>query len=89
MQVCALAATAFKAISCPLHSTHPITLETLVPDLLLTDLPAQYVIDPDEFIFNPSKETCLGEGGAGGVYRGSYQGKSIAIKQFHSATKTK
>lgn len=89
LQVCALAATSFKAISCARHASEPVKLRLVVPDLLLTDLPSHYVINPDEFEFEPSEQTRLGEGGAGGVYRGCYQGKTIAVKQFHSATKTR
>ena len=86
---CASAATNYQAIMCNKHPDHHVDLNLLVPDLMLSDLPPHLVIDPTKFIFTPSEETRLGEGGAGGVYRGGYKGNEVAVKQFHSATKSK
>jgi len=86
---CALAVTNFQAIFCDKHPDDHVHLDLVVPDLTLTDLPAHFVIDPRKFVFVPSAATRLGEGGAGGVYRGEYEGKQVAVKQFHSTTKAK
>ena len=66
-----------------------VDLNLVVPDLMLTDLPSHLVIDPMKFVFSPSEATRLGEGGAGGVYRGEYENNNVAVKQFHSTTKAK
>lgn len=43
-----------------------VPLEHLVPDILLTDLEPEWIIDRDEFVFNPKDpSTCLGQGGSG------------------------
>lgn len=86
---CALAATNHQAIGCPNHPRDHVTLDLVVPDLTLTDLPRHFLIDRKQFVFQPSEKTRLGEGGAGGVYLGEYKGTKVAVKQFHSSTKTK
>ena len=57
----------------------------MVPDLLLTDLPPAYILDEDSLIFNMADESKLGEGGAGGVYKGTYKGERVAVKLLHSS----
>ena len=86
---CACAATSYQAITCNKHPDVYVDLNLLVPDLMLSDLPSNFVIDPTKFVFTPSEETRLGEGGAGGVYRGSYKENEVAVKQFHSTTNAK
>lgn len=86
---CALAATNFQLISCPNHPRDHVSLDLVVPDLTLTDLPRHFVINREQFVFEPSDKTRLGEGGAGGVYLGEYKEAKVAVKQFHSSTKTK
>ena len=86
---CACAASSYQAITCNKHPDVHVDLNLLVPDLMLSDLPPHFVIDPTTFIFTPSEETRLDEGGAGGVYRGSYKEEEVAVKQFHSTTNAK
>ena len=87
--VCALAATNYQGISCLKHPDDPVALELVVPDLLLTDLPLILLLIQKILIFSLQKRPQLGEGGAGGVYSALYKGNPIAVKQFHSAKKTK
>lgn len=86
---CASAATNYQAITCNKHPDDYVHLKLLVPDLMLSDLPSHYVIDASRFEFTPSEKTRLGEGGAGGVYKGVYAGTEVAVKQFHSTTNAK
>ncbi|XP_066918410.1 leucine-rich repeat serine/threonine-protein kinase 1-like isoform X2 [Clytia hemisphaerica] len=86
---CASAAISYKAILCEKHPQQYVDLSLVVPDLMLTDLPPYFVIDPGRFMFAPSEETRLGVGGAGGVYKGGYKECQVAVKQFHSTTKAK
>lgn len=87
LQICAFAALNYDSIYCDKHPDQSVQLRVLVPELLLSDLPSSFRINRNEFEFHPSKETQLGEGGAGGVYRGRYKGQDVAVKQFHSASK--
>ena len=87
VQICAFAAVNYDSIYCDKHPDQSVQLRVLVPELLLSDLPSSFRINRNEFEFHPSKETQLGEGGAGGVYRGRYKGQDVAVKQFHSASK--
>ena len=87
LSVCAIAAENYMAIRCEKHEDVVVPLNKVVPDLLMTDLPSSYVIKPDKFEFDPCDETKLGEGGAGGVYRGKYEGNDVAIKQSHSSNR--
>lgn len=87
LQICAFAAMNYDSIYCDKHPDQSVQLRVLVPELLLSDLPSSFRINRNEFEFHPSKETQLGEGGAGGVYRGRYKGQDVAVKQFHSASK--
>ncbi|XP_065919794.1 leucine-rich repeat serine/threonine-protein kinase 2-like [Dysidea avara] len=62
------------------HSTQQLI--DLVPDLLLTDLNAEFLLDANEVIYKEEKESFLGEGGFGKVYRGKYKGQSVAVKLY-------
>ena len=56
-------------------------IEDLAPDLLLLDLPSQFVLKKENFEFDVNKT--LGKGGYGSVFVGSHKGKSVAIKTYH------
>jgi leucine-rich repeat kinase 1 len=84
---CAKAAAVGNIIKCPLDDSD-VPLSDLVPDLMLSDLPPEMHIDTAEFDFFPSPETQLGAGGAGEVYKGTYQGQLVAVKQFSGAVGT-
>ncbi|XP_047142009.1 leucine-rich repeat serine/threonine-protein kinase 1 isoform X1 [Hydra vulgaris] len=86
LNVCALAAVNHQHILCARHPDVSVPLNLLVPDLLLTDLPSEFVISSNNLDFNTAESNRLGEGGSGGVYLGRYKDKQVAIKQFHSAT---
>lgn len=57
-----------------------IHLRFLVPDLLLLDLPQHLHISISQVEFNPAVDV-LGKGGEGTVYKGSFLGQSVALKQ--------
>ena len=42
---CAAAAVDYTEIACPGHEDSPVKLSSLVPDLVLSDLPSDFVID--------------------------------------------
>jgi hypothetical protein len=42
---CAAAAVDYTEIACPQHVNSPVELKSVVPDLLLSDLPPELVID--------------------------------------------
>jgi hypothetical protein len=42
---CAAAAVDYTEIACPQHVNSPVKLKSVVPDLLLSDLPPELVID--------------------------------------------
>ena len=78
---CAKAAAVGDIIKCPVDDSD-VPLSDLVPDLMLSDLPPEMHIDTTEFDFSPSPDTQLGAGGAGEVYKGTYRGQLVAVKQF-------
>ena len=84
LTVCAMAALHYDKVQCQKHPDMPVLLAHMVPDLLLSDLPASMVLDKEKFDFEASDETRLGTGGAGEVYKAFYDGNPIAVKKFHS-----
>ena len=42
---CAAAAVDYTEIACPLHVDSPVKLSSLIPDLVLSDLPPELVVD--------------------------------------------
>ena len=64
---------------------HEVQLIEIVPDLLLADLDSAFLLDFEKLIYNKGKESLLGIGGFGEVYRGKYKNRAVAIK-FYTAT---
>ena len=62
--------------------THDVQLMDLVPELLFKDLSDQFLLKPEEVVFSKSKESFLGEGGFGHIYRGIYRNQSVAVKLY-------
>ena len=85
---CAAAAVAHKEITCMRHVAEPVKLENLVPDLLLSDLPKDLLIDTKFFDFDPVEEKRLGCGGAGEVFLATYKKQKVAVKRFYSNKET-
>ena len=85
IQDCAMAILKLSQLSCQMDSTVEIDASTLVPDLLLNDLPPQYFISHEQDVleFDPNMEL-LGRGGEGSVYRGLLNGARVAVKQHHT-----
>ena len=65
------------------YRNNGLALRKLTPELLLADLPSHLLLRKHQFNFNPVRENLLGSGGAGAVYRASYAGQPVAVKQMN------
>ena len=63
-------------------NNHKVQLIELVPDLLFADLDPEFLLDPNEVIYKTQKESLLGVGTFGEVYRGTYKGQAVAVKLY-------
>ncbi|XP_070542862.1 leucine-rich repeat serine/threonine-protein kinase 1-like [Ptychodera flava] len=88
LEECARVAVRSDEITCEIHPDRPVPLVNLVPDILLCDLPKKFMVDGDDLVFEAKRDQCLGVGGAAIVFRGRFNGRDIAIKEFH-ATKNR
>ena len=68
---------------------HEVRLAEIVPDLLLQDLDPAFLLDPREVIYKQEKESLLGTGAFGEVYRGKYKGRTVAIKLYTAKESTR
>ncbi|KXJ22658.1 leucine-rich repeat serine/threonine-protein kinase 1 [Exaiptasia diaphana] len=84
LPTCAAAAMNFSTINCPYHPDTVVSLDELIPDLLMTDLPRNLLVDSVEFSYTTDDESRLGGGGAGEVFRGLLREEEVAVKTFHS-----
>ena len=68
---------------------HDVQLINLVPELLFKDLDENFLLKPEEVVFTKSRESLLGEGGYGRIYKGTYREQSVAVKLYidHSTEK--
>ena len=89
LPTCAAAAMSFSTINCPYHPDTVVSLDELIPDLLMTDLPRNLLVDSSEFSFKQDDVSRLGGGGAGEVYRGLLRDTEVAVKTFHSTRVTR
>ena len=74
-----------EGAECPRHPEESLALTSLVPDLLLMDLPVR-VLDKTLFDFDPKKSHSLGRGGFGEVFRARFRGKNVAVKMLIPST---
>jgi len=61
---------------------HTVSLADIVPDLLLQDIDPHFLLNPDDILYQEDDANLLGKGGYGKVYRGTCQGKPVAIKKY-------
>lgn len=60
---------------------HQVSLVDIMPDLLLLDLHVK-LLKPQEIEYEDDNTALLGKGAFANVHRGTYKGKSVAIKKF-------
>ena len=84
LPTCAATALSFETIACPYHPDKVVSLQLLIPDLLMADLPRHLLVDLSQFKFEASESQRIGGGGSGEVYRGTYRNEAVAVKTFHS-----
>ena len=63
-------------------ANHLVSLSDIVPDMLLRDLDAEFLLKHSEIKFQEDANSLLGEGLFGKVYRGKCRDKSVAIKKY-------
>ena len=63
-------------------ANHTVQLIEIVPDLLLADLDSKFLLDVYKLIYVEEEENLLGFGRFGGVYRGLYENRAVAIKIY-------
>eukprot|EP00117_Sycon_ciliatum_P014172 scpid4828/ scgid5452/ Leucine-rich repeat serine/threonine-protein kinase 1 len=80
---CSRAARTGRVITCPRHKDTDSPLENLVPELLLLDLPEQFLLKENDVACTRDEDSRLGTGGFGTVYRGEVGDLSVAIKTFN------
>lgn len=61
---------------------HSVSLTDIVPDLLLQDIDADFLLDPEDIISLQDDNALLSKGTYGEVYRSKYKGKAITIKKY-------
>ena len=62
---------------------HIASLTDVVPDLLLQDINFKFILNIKDVNYNEDDTSMLGKGGCGKVYRGKYNGKSVAVKRCY------
>ena len=68
------------------NNNHSVSLADVMPDLLLRDLDKGFLLKSEEIKYQEDKDSLLGEGGFGKVYRGKCRGKNVAIKKYLNRT---
>ena len=61
---------------------HTVELTDIVPDLLLQDIDAKFLLKKEDIIYEEDEASLLGKGGYGKVYRGICHGKAVVIKKY-------
>ena len=61
---------------------HTVELTDIVPDLLLQDIDAKFLLKKEDIIYEEDEASLFGKGGYAKVYRGICHGKAVAIKKY-------
>ena len=61
---------------------HPVSLTDIVPDLLLQDIDADFLLDAKDIASLQDDNALLSKGTYGEVYHGKHKGKAITIKKY-------
>ena len=61
---------------------HLVSMTNIIPDLLLQDIDSKFTLNIEEIEYHEDCSAILGSGGFGKVFRGKYNGMSVAIKKF-------
>ena len=75
------------SIECRYHrddpsKCHEVSLAEIVPDMLLQDIDAEFLLKASDVLYDDDRSSQIGEGGYGKVYRGRCKSKSVAIKKY-------
>ena len=61
---------------------HKVELTDIVPDLLLQDMDARFLLRKDDITYEEDNASLLGKGGYAKIYLGKCHGKAVAIKKY-------
>lgn len=71
------------AMRCP-ETGQLILLKDLIPDVLIQDVPSEFLITEHELSFHPTEDNFVGYGGEADVYVHTFRGHPVAVKVYHS-----
>ena len=63
-------------------SDHMVALHDIVPDLLMHDIGEKFLLNAEDILYQEDKNSLLGAGAYGKVYRGKCHEKSVAVKKY-------
>eukprot|EP00062_Callorhinchus_milii_P023550 gi/632982518/ref/XP_007908179.1/ PREDICTED: LOW QUALITY PROTEIN: leucine-rich repeat serine/threonine-protein kinase 2 [Callorhinchus milii] len=70
-------------LSSPTDRSNRISISRVAPDLVLSDLPRNIMLDRNHLELEQTPDFLLGDGGFGSVYRASYRSEEVAVKIFN------
>ena len=67
-------------------NNHSVSLDDIMPDLLLHDLDEGFLLKTEEITYQEDNDSLLGEYAFSKFYRGKFQRKNVAIKKYLART---